>query len=265
MGKWPTVLKINNTARFPIFTINWVSCIWNSQSKMHHSSHFLSPHKSEIVCGYFCQRILTSFKTGQFKKYFFKPQESIYDAYLCFDKHTWWQIGCDLLKGHMAVGMLQKSWGCMGAMNQDYVETMAMTQVTQLACKIHISWKRKKKKKKWLFATSVYLLTRLLSITGNKKMNLQDTSTTVAGAVWVSAKRRRLCRSLSSAAFLAVALMCATVTCKSPFMKHLNYSSFWTVNHYTLKPFNGYISSVWYYTFILLILLRYCAREIFRV
>jgi len=40
----------------------------------------------------------------------------------------------------------------------------------------------------------------------------QDTSTTVAGAAWVSAKRRRLCRSLSSAAFLAVALMWATVT-----------------------------------------------------
>lgn len=42
----------------------------------------------------------------------------------------------------------------------------------------------------------------------------QDTSRTVAGAVWVSAKRRRLWRSLSSAAFLAVALMCATVTCQ---------------------------------------------------
>ena len=42
--------------------------------------------------------------------------------------------------------------------------------------------------------------------------DLQDTSTTVAGVVWVSAKRRKLWRSLSSAAFLAVALMCATVT-----------------------------------------------------
>lgn len=45
--------------------------------------------------------------------------------------------------------------------------------------------------------------------------NSQDTSTTVAGAAWVSAKRRRLWRSLSSAAFLAVALMCATVTCQN--------------------------------------------------
>lgn len=44
------------------------------------------------------------------------------------------------------------------------------------------------------------------------ELNSQDTRTTVAGAVWVSAKRRRLWRSLSSAAFLAVALMCATVT-----------------------------------------------------
>lgn len=47
----------------------------------------------------------------------------------------------------------------------------------------------------------------------------QDTSTTVAGAVWVSAKRRRLWRSLSSAAFLAVALMCATVTCQNHYTR----------------------------------------------
>lgn len=44
------------------------------------------------------------------------------------------------------------------------------------------------------------------------ELNSQETRTTVAGAVWVSAKRRKLWRSLSSAAFLAVALMCATVT-----------------------------------------------------
>lgn len=43
-------------------------------------------------------------------------------------------------------------------------------------------------------------------------LDLQETSTTVAGAAWVSAKRRKLWRSLSSAAFLAVALICATVT-----------------------------------------------------
>lgn len=43
--------------------------------------------------------------------------------------------------------------------------------------------------------------------------HLLDTRTTVAGAVCVSANLLRLCRSLSSAAFLAVALMCATVTC----------------------------------------------------
>ena len=39
-------------------------------------------------------------------------------------------------------------------------------------------------------------------------------STTVAGGLWVSANLLRLWRSLSSAAFLAVALMWATVTCK---------------------------------------------------
>lgn len=43
--------------------------------------------------------------------------------------------------------------------------------------------------------------------------HLLDTRTTVAGAVCVSANLLRLCLSLSSAAFLAVALICATVTC----------------------------------------------------
>lgn len=28
---------------------------------------------------------------------------------LCFDKHSRWQVSCDLLKGHLAVGVLQKS------------------------------------------------------------------------------------------------------------------------------------------------------------
>lgn len=56
---------------------------------------------------------------------------------LCFDKHAW-QISCDLLKSHVAVGVLQQGLRCMVAMDQDYLETMAMTQVAQFTCKVHI-------------------------------------------------------------------------------------------------------------------------------
>lgn len=52
----------------------------------------------------------------------------------------------------------------------------------------------------------------VVAVVDESELDSQETSTTVAGAVWVSAKRRRLWRSLSSAAFLAVALICATVT-----------------------------------------------------
>lgn len=45
----------------------------------------------------------------------------------------------------MAVGVLQQGLRCMVAMDQDYLETMAMTQVAQLACKVHISCQQQKK------------------------------------------------------------------------------------------------------------------------
>lgn len=103
------------------------------------------------------------------------------------------------------MGVLKQGRGRMGAMHQNNLETMAMAQVTQLTGKVHIRWKRER----------MYI--RILSFldTGaaaGPADYSQDTSTTVAGAAWVSAKRRRLCLSLSSAAFLAVALMWATVT-----------------------------------------------------
>lgn len=153
------------------------------------------------------QHLLTLFKNSGSRKY----QWHICEAYLCFDKHTW-QISRDLLKSHVAVGVLQQGLRCMVAMDQDYLETMAMAQVAQFTWKVHISCQQCKDESGYhriIFGDKAVMVT---TITVTMKLNSHDTRTTVAGAVWVSAKRRKLWRSLSSAAFLAVALICATVT-----------------------------------------------------
>lgn len=95
-------------------------------------------------------------------------------------------------------------------MDEDDSETMAVAQVTQFTCKVDIGCKPRRKRP-CLFYVEIF---GHQGSNSGLAQNSQDTSTTVAGAVWVSAKRRRLWRSLSSAAFLAVALMCATVTCR---------------------------------------------------
>lgn len=112
----------------------------------------------------------------------------------------------------MVVGVLQQSRRHVVAMDQDYLETMAIAQVTQLTREIHIRCKKKKYKDLTPVNRRGFVVTWLNL--DDQDVNSQDTSTTVAGAVWVSAKRLRLWRSLSSAAFLAVALICATVTCR---------------------------------------------------
>lgn len=88
-----------------------------------------------------------------------------------------------------------------------------------------------------LFYADIFLAIELTRAWyGGLVQNSQDTSMTVAGAVWVSAKRRRLWRSLSSAAFLAVALMCATVTCQKDRIHGFRLEKTWTCLHTGFKP-----------------------------
>lgn len=59
-------------------------------------------------------------------------------TYLCFGEHAWRQVGGDLLKRHVAVGVLQQGLRRVAAVDQDHLEPMAVTQVAQLARKVHV-------------------------------------------------------------------------------------------------------------------------------
>ena len=63
-------------------------------------------------------------------------------AYLGFEGHAQRQVGRDLQEGDLAVGVLQQGRGGVGAVHQDDLEPMAMAQVTQLAGKVHVRWRR---------------------------------------------------------------------------------------------------------------------------
>ncbi len=103
-------------------------------------------------------------------------------------------------------------------MDQNHLEAVAMPQVTQLTGEVHVSYVKDRQKAGVTFRRYVTLQS---SLKQHRCMcsnifcvcrHVHETTMTVAGAACVSANLRRLWRSLSSAAFLAVALMCATVT-----------------------------------------------------
>lgn len=58
--------------------------------------------------------------------------------YLHFNSHSWRQVGGDLLKGHVDVCVLHQRRGRVVAVDEDYLEAVAVAQIAQLACKVHI-------------------------------------------------------------------------------------------------------------------------------
>lgn len=60
-------------------------------------------------------------------------------TYLHFNSRSWWEVGGDLLKGHVDVCVLLQRWGRVVAVDEDYLEAVAVAQITQLTCKVHIS------------------------------------------------------------------------------------------------------------------------------
>ena len=66
-------------------------------------------------------------------------------AHLGLEGHAQRQVGCDLQEGDLAVCVLQQGRRGVRAVHQDDLEAMAMAQVTQLAGKVHVRWRKERR------------------------------------------------------------------------------------------------------------------------
>lgn len=75
----------------------------------------------------------------RFGKYSLRSERRVGGTYLHFDRHSWRQVGGDVLEGHVDVGVLHQRRGRVVAVDEDYLEAVAVAQIAQLARKVYVS------------------------------------------------------------------------------------------------------------------------------